>query len=56
MADNDLESFKKDAVTLKAQPGVEEMFKKLQGIMGVDSVDEKLDPKDSEESTIQKKN
>ena len=40
VADNDLEKFKKDAVTLKAQPYAEEMFKKLQGIMGVDSVEE----------------
>ena len=47
--DNDLEGFKKDAVTLKAQPYAEEMFKKLQGIMGVDSVDEKLDLKDLED-------
>ena len=47
--DNDPEGFKKDAVTLKAQPYAEEMFKKLQGIMGVDSVDEKLDPKDLED-------
>jgi len=49
VADNDLEKFKKDAVTLKAQPYAEEMFKKLQGIMGVDSVDEKLDLKDLED-------
>ena len=49
VADNNLEKFKQDAVTLKAQPYAEEMFKKLQGIMGVDSVDEKLDLKDLED-------
>ena len=38
--DNDLERFKKEAVTQLAQPHAEEMFKKLQGIMGVDSVEE----------------
>ena len=31
------------------------MFKKLQGIMGVDSVDEKLDPKDLEDDLTKKK-
>ena len=54
--DNDLEGFKKDAVTLKAQPYAEEMFKKLQGIMGVDSVDEKLDLKDLEDDPDYRKN
>jgi len=39
VVDNDLESFKK-GVTQKALPHAEEMFKKLQGIMGVDAVEE----------------
>ena len=38
--DNDFQGFKRDAVTQLAQPYAEEMFKKLQGIMGVDSVEE----------------
>ena len=42
VADNNLEKFKQDAVTQKAQPYAEEMFKKLQGIMGVDSIEEKV--------------
>ena len=54
VADNNLEKFKQDAVTLKAQPYAEEMFKKLQGIMGVDSVDEKLDLKDLEDDPTPK--
>ena len=36
---NDLEGFKK-GVTTSAQPYAEDMFKKLQGIMGVDAVEE----------------
>ncbi len=39
VVDNDLESFKK-GVTQKALPHAEEMFKRLQGIMGVDAVEE----------------
>ena len=39
VVDNDLESFKK-GVTQKALPHAEEMFKTLQGIMGVDTVEE----------------
>lgn len=39
---NDLESFKQ-GVTQNAQPYAEEMFKKLQGILGVDSVEESLE-------------
>ena len=39
--DNDKESFKK-GVTKLALPHAEEMFKKLQGIMGVDSIEEKV--------------
>ena len=39
VVDNDLESFKK-GVTQKALPHAEEMFKTLQGIMGVDAVEE----------------
>jgi len=39
VVDNDLESFKK-GVTQKALPHTEEMFKRLQGIMGVDAVEE----------------
>ena len=39
VVDNDLESFKK-GVTQKALPHAEELFKKLQGIMGVDAVEE----------------
>ena len=39
VTNNDLEGFKK-GVTQSAQPYAEEMFKKLQGIMGVDSVDD----------------
>jgi len=39
---NDLNGFK-SAVTTTAQPHAEEMFKKLQGIMGVDAVEENLD-------------
>ena len=38
---NDLEGFK-DSITQKAQPYAEEMFKKLQGILGVDAVGEAL--------------
>ena len=56
VADNNLEKFKQDAVTLKAQPYAEEMFKKLQGIMGVDSVDEKLDIDDLEDDPDYRKN
>ena len=36
---NDLEGFK-DSITQKAQPYAEEMFRKLQGILGVDPVEE----------------
>ena len=39
VTNNDLEGFKK-GVTQLAQPYAEDVFKKLQGIMGVDSVDE----------------
>ena len=38
---NDIEGFK-DSITQKAQPYAEEMFKKLQGILGVDAVGEAL--------------
>jgi len=39
VVDNNFEAFKK-GVTQNAQPYAEQMFKKLQGIMGVDSVEE----------------
>lgn len=41
VTNNDLESFKK-GVTDNAQPYAEEMFKKLQGILGVDPVGESI--------------
>ena len=40
---NDFENFQK-GVTANAQPYAEEMFKKLQGIMGVDAVEEGKSP------------
>lgn len=40
--DNDIDSFKR-GITQQAMPHAEEMFKKLQGIMGVDAVGEALD-------------
>ena len=41
VTNNDLEGFK-TGVTQSAQPYAEDMFKKLQGIMGVDPVEEGL--------------
>lgn len=41
VTNNDLESFKK-GVTDSAQPFAEDMFKKLQGLLGVDPVDENI--------------
>ena len=42
VVDNDFESFKK-GVTQSAQPYAEEMFKKLQGLLGVDAVGESVE-------------
>ena len=47
--DNNLEAFKA-GVTKSALPYAEEMFKKLQGIMGVDSVEEAYDPEHGHDS------
>ena len=44
VVDNDFESFKK-GVTQSAQPYAEEMFKKLQGLLGVDAVGESVNEK-----------
>ena len=49
--DNNFESFKK-GVTQSAQPYAEEMFKKLQGYLGVDTVQEKVDPETATPKTI----
>ena len=49
--DNDKESFKK-GVTKLALPHAEEMFKKLQGIMGVDSIEEKVSTEVAAPKTI----
>ena len=49
--DNNFESFKK-GVTQSAQPYAEEMFKKLQGYLGVDTVQEKVDPEIATPKTI----
>ena len=48
---NDLEGFK-TGVTAPAQPHAEEMFKKLKGLMGVDAVEEKVDPEIATPKTI----
>lgn len=40
--DNDIDAFK-GGVTKQAMPHAEEMFKKLQGLMGVDSIEESTD-------------
>ena len=40
--DNDINSFKR-GITQQAMPHAEDMFKKLQGIMGVDAVEENLE-------------
>ena len=45
---NDLKGFKK-GVTKPAQPYAEEMFKKLQGLLGVDSVNENASPEEEDE-------
>ena len=51
VVDNDFESFKK-GVTQSAQPYAEEMFKKLQGLLGVDAIEEKVDSEIGAPKTI----